>query len=66
MHGDPYVINDRGYWVKFVIQRVPVYSERPHGLNYLLTLHNPIGDRLLGFDNAHSIPKGSGPGARKR
>ena len=66
MHGDTYVINDRGYWVKFVIQKVPASRERPHGLNYSLTLHNPIGNRLLGFDNAHPISKGSGPGVRTR
>jgi hypothetical protein len=54
------------YWVKFVVKRVPVTAERPHGLYYSLTLHDPHGDRVLGFDNAHSVREGSGPGARTR
>ena len=40
--------------------------EKPHGLDYSLTLHDGGGERLLGFDNAHSIREGSGPGARTR
>ena len=40
-------------------------GEARDGLDYSLTLHD--GDeRLLGFDNAHSIREGSGPGARTR
>lgn len=66
MNGDTYVINDKGYWVKFIVHKVAVSIERPHGLNYSLTLHNPNNGRLLGFDNAHSISEGSGPGARTR
>ena len=42
-----------GHWVRFTITRVPVSSEKPHGLDYALTLHGPDGERLLGFDNAH-------------
>jgi hypothetical protein len=30
-------------------------SKDPHGLNYSLTLHGPNGERLAGFDNAHSV-----------
>ena len=52
------------YWVKFVVKRVPVTPEQPHGLYYSLTLHDPYGDRVLGFDNAHAVQEGSGPGAR--
>jgi hypothetical protein len=37
---------------------VPVTSDRPHGLNYSLTLHDAAGERLVGFDNAHVV-KGS-------
>lgn len=29
-------------------------------------LHDTDGKRLLGFDNAHSIREGTGPGARTR
>jgi hypothetical protein len=54
------------YWVKFVVKRVPANPERPHGLHYSLTLHDPQGDRVLGFDNAHPVREGSGPGARTR
>ena len=54
------------YWVKFVVKQVPVSPERPHGLYYSLTLHDPQGDRVLGFDNAHPVREGSGPGARTR
>ncbi|TIP12547.1 DUF6516 family protein [Mesorhizobium sp.] len=44
-----------GHWVKFVITHVSVSSEKPHGLDYSLTLHGPSGERLVGFDNAHSV-----------
>ena len=50
-----------GHWVRFVVTRVPVTPERPHGLNYSLTLHGPDGERLVGFDNAHRVaPQRSG------
>jgi hypothetical protein len=42
-----------GHWVKFVVRSVPVSPERPHGLDYALTLHGTDGGRLAGFDNAH-------------
>lgn len=42
-----------GHWVRFVVTRVPVSLEKPHGLDYSLTLHGPDGERLVGFDNAH-------------
>ena len=29
--------------------------EKPHGLDYSLTLHGPDGERLVGFDNAHPV-----------
>ena len=44
-----------GHWVRFVVTRVPVSLEKPHGLDYSLTLHGPDGDRLVGFDNAHPV-----------
>lgn len=51
---------EKGYWLKFEFKRVPETSQRPHGLDYSLTLHAPDGTRLLGFDNAHPAPaKGS-------
>lgn len=53
------------YWVKFVVKRVDASSERPHGLNYSLTLHDEAGERLVGFDNAHSVRGRSGPSGKK-
>jgi hypothetical protein len=47
---------DGGYWIKFDIKRVEATKERPHGLSYSFTLHAPDGTRLVGFDNAHSVP----------
>ncbi len=42
-----------GHWVRFVVTQVPKSPEKPHGLDYSLTLHGPDGERLVGFDNAH-------------
>jgi hypothetical protein len=46
-----------GYWVRFVVTLVPATAERPHGLDYSLTLHGQSGERLVGFDNAHPVGK---------
>ncbi len=49
-----------GYWLKFEIVRVTPSETRPHGLDYSFTLHGPDNRRLIGFDNAHTVPaKGS-------
>lgn len=55
LNGQVLVIDDAGYWVKFVVTAVPVTAEKPHGLDYTLTLHGPGGVRLVGFDNAHAV-----------
>jgi len=47
---------DEGYWVKIEVRRIEPTKERPHGLSYSLTLHDPDGIRLIGFDNAHAVP----------
>lgn len=57
---------DGKYWVKFVVKQVEASPERPHGLNYSLTLHDEDGARLIGFENAHAVREGSGPGAQTR
>lgn len=44
-----------GYWVRFVVTKVPVSREKPHGIDYSLTLHGSDGERLVGFDNAHPV-----------
>ncbi len=46
---------DGGHWVRFLVTRVPASPEKPHGLDYSLTLHGPDGERLVGFDNAHPV-----------
>jgi hypothetical protein len=47
---------EQAYWLKFEIKRVSSTPERPHGLSYAFTLHDPDGARLIGFDNAHGVP----------
>lgn len=44
-----------GYWVKLEAYRVAPTAEVPHGIRYCLTLHEPYGKRILGYDNAHAI-----------
>jgi hypothetical protein len=46
-----------GHWVRFVVTRVRATTEKPHGLDYSLTLHGRSGERLVGFDNAHPVGK---------
>ena len=55
-----------GHWVKFVVRQVAPSRERPHGLNYSLTLHDAAGIRLVGFDNAHPIRESVRPGGKAR
>lgn len=58
LNGQVLVVDPKGgYWVRFVVSRVPESPEKPHGLDYSLTLHGPSGDRLVGFDNAHPLEK---------
>ena len=65
LDGETFVV-EGNFWVKFEVKRVPAIAEKPHGLDYSLTLHGGDGVRLLGFDNAHPIREGAGPGARTR
>lgn len=44
-----------GYWIKLEAWRVEVSEQIPHGIRYSLTLHEPYGRRILGYDNAHAI-----------
>ena len=46
-----------GHWIRFVVTRVPMSPEKPHGIDYSLTLHGPEGERLVGFDNAHPVSR---------
>lgn len=67
LDGEVFVIDpeDR-HWVKFEVKQVEASPERPHGLKYSLTLHDGEGERLVGFDNAHAVKGGTGPGALTR
>jgi hypothetical protein len=47
------------------MRRVPASEQKPHGLDYSLTLHDAEGGRLVGFDNSHPVRQGSGPGAKR-
>ena len=53
-----------GYWIKYEVSTVEKTTERPHGIKYSLTLHNPQGERIFGIDNAHRPKKRRGPAAR--
>lgn len=44
-----------GYWIKIDAWLVDVSKDIPHGIRYSLTLHEPYGKRLLGYDNAHAV-----------
>jgi hypothetical protein len=51
-----YVISqDGGYWVKIEAWMVLANDNIPHGIRYSLTLHEPYGKRILGYDNSHAI-----------
>ncbi len=67
LDGQVYVIDpDGAHWVRFVVRAVPPSPAKPHGLDYSLTLHGRDGERLVGFDNAHPVRAGAGPGGRGR
>ena len=55
LNGEVVVFPNSRHWVKFVVTEVPVSREKPHGLDYSLTLHEPDGTRIAGFDNAHPV-----------
>ena len=46
---------EQGYWIKIQAWRVEKSDFIPHGIRYSLTLHEPYGKRILGYDNAHAI-----------
>ena len=65
LDGQTFFIDPKHY-VRFVVREVEPTPERPQGLNYSLTLHDENGERLVGFDNAHSVQTTKGPGGKKR
>lgn len=67
LDGQVLVVDPNGkFWVKFSVKKVKPIPEKPHGLDYSLTLHDEKGERLVGFDNAHAVQSGSGPGAKRK
>ena len=54
LHGQ-IIVQGNGYWIKIEAWRVVATKDILHGLSYSLTLHEPYGGRLLGYDNAHSV-----------
>jgi len=46
-----------GYWVRFAVTRVTAMPEKPHRLDYSLSIHGSDGARLVGFDNAHPVAR---------
>jgi len=46
-----------GWSVRFRVMEVGVTAGRPHGVKYAFTLHDADRTRLLGFDNAHGVPR---------
>ena len=65
LDGQEFTFEPTGYSVKFKVKKVPATRERPHGINYSLTLHAPDGERLVGFDNAHVVRASRGPGGAR-
>jgi hypothetical protein len=67
LDGQVLVIDERGgYWVKFEVRLVAATRERPHGLDYSMTLHGNDNERLVGFDNAHAVRQSAGPGGKAK
>jgi hypothetical protein len=59
-----FYMGDKGHRVQFTVVAVPPSVQRPHGLAYTLTVHNPRGERIAGFDNAHGFAATKGPGGK--
>ena len=45
------------YWLKFSVHEVEPSIRVQHGVGYSFTLHSPEGERVLGYDNAHPVPR---------
>lgn len=67
LDGETFFVDENGlFYVKFEVKKVHATKQRPHGLKYSLTLHEAKGERLVGYDNAHSVPSSKGPAGKKR
>ena len=58
LNGDTYGLETHGCWVKFEARKVEPTAEKPHGIDYSLTLHSKDGKRIFGMDNAHGAKEG--------
>jgi hypothetical protein len=66
LDGQLFVLDEKAqFWVKFEVRKIEPTADKPHGLDYSLTLHDASGKRFVGFDNAHAIA-GSGPGSKRQ
>jgi hypothetical protein len=54
-----------GYWVKIEAWEVAVSEVVPHGVHYSLTLDNPKGLKILGYDNTYAVRPRTGYSGRK-
>ena len=54
------VQQEHGYWVEVHAWRVAPTAVIPHGIRYALTLHEPGGNRVMGYDNAHTVKPSGG------
>lgn len=67
LDGETFVVDRAGqHWARFRVKRVPPTQDKPHGIEYSLTLHGDEGIRLVGFDNAHPVRLKSGPSGRRQ
>jgi hypothetical protein len=65
LDGQKFLLGDQGeFRVEMAARRVPPSSGKPHGIDYSLVLIGPKGQRLVGYDNAHPVRVGRGPGGR--
>ena len=46
-----------GWSIRFRVAAIEASTVRPHGIKYSFTLHDHDGSGLLGFDNAHGVPR---------
>ena len=67
LDGQIMVVDPEGrHWVRFKVKRVDPTPDRPHGLDYSLTLHDENNARLVGFDNAHGVKPRNGPSGQRQ
>ena len=54
------IVYEGGFIAKIRATRIAAAPQRPHGIRYSLTFHDPQGTRILGYDNAHRVPHRGG------